>query len=126
MLFKNLLLGAGLAATLGFAAHAQSMPAPDQSDAQAPAGQPPADAAAPPSGADATAAKPGMVVKDSAGATLGKVVQVGQTADGQSAVVVEVDGAPITLAANMLTPNGNGLVSSMTKAQIKAASKSPG
>src|ERR1700733_15505073 len=98
-MFRNLLLGAGLAAALGFAAHSQTMPAPDQSDAQSPAGQPSADASAPQSGSDTAAvAKPGMVVKDSAGATLGKVVQVGQTADGQSAVVVEVDGAPITLA----------------------------
>jgi hypothetical protein len=124
MLFRNLLLGAGVATALGFAAQAQSMPAPDQGAAPPPA----EDQAPPPSAMDAApAAKPGMVVKDSAGATLGKIVQVGQTADGQSAVVVNVDGKPFTLAANMLTPTSDGMAVSMTKAQIKAAAaKSPG
>jgi hypothetical protein len=128
MLFRNLLLGASVATALGFAAQAQTMPAPDEGAAPPSAEQAPAPAGAD-TGTDAstTAAKPGMVVKDSAGETVGQVVQVGQTADGQAAVVVNVDGRPFTLAANMLTPAGDGMVSSVTKAQIKAAAaKSPG
>ena len=121
-MFRNLLLGASVATALGFAAQAQTMPAPDQG-----ATPPTADQAAAPASADAaSSAKPGMLVKDSAGAAIGKIVQVGQTADGQSAVVVNVDGKPFTLAASVLTPSGGGMVSSMTKAQIKAATKAPG
>jgi hypothetical protein len=62
-----------------------------------------------------------MVVKDASGAMVGTVVKVGKAANGQTAVVVNIDGKPISLAANMLTPAGDGLVSSMSKDEIKAA-----
>jgi hypothetical protein len=61
------------------------------------------------------------VVKDASGATVGTVVQVGKATNGLDAVVINVDGKPISLAANLLTPDGAGLVSSVTKDQIKAA-----
>ena len=127
MSFRSLLLGAGVATALGFAAQAQTMPAPD-SAAAPPAASPPADAAAAAQhGVDATAAvKPGMIVKDNAGATVGKIVQVGKTADGTAAAVISVDGKSSTVAATTLTPAGDGLVSSQTKAQIRAAAKPPG
>jgi hypothetical protein len=119
-MLRNLLLSASLT-MLGFTAQAQpgAMPAAPQS----PASEPPAAPSASQSGVDAAAiAKPGMVVKDSAGATVGTVVQAGRTAEGVSAVVVQVDGRPFTLAASSLTPAGDGLVSSMSKTEIKAAS----
>jgi len=118
-MLRALFLGATLAATLGYAAQAQ----PDTSSpGAAPQSQAPADQAAPQPGANTpTTAKPGMVVKDTSGATVGTVVQVGQASNGQSAVVVNIDGKPISLAANMLTPAGDGLVSSMSKDDIKAA-----
>jgi ligand-binding sensor protein len=62
-----------------------------------------------------------MVVKDTSGATVGTVVQVGKATNGLEAVVVNIDGKPISLAANVLTPAGDGMVSSVTKDQIKAA-----
>lgn len=129
MLFRTLLLGAGVATALGFAAQAQTTPAPESVAAPPPpAASPPADvAAAASAGVDATAAvKPGMIVKDNAGATVGKIVQVGKTADGTAAAVISVDGKSSTVAATTLTPAGDGLVSSMTKAQIKAAAKPAG
>jgi hypothetical protein len=123
-MLKTLLLSASFALAIGAAAQAQpSMPPSDTAPPSDSA--PPADATAPSAsqaGVDAAmVAKPGMVVKDNAGATVGTVVQAGQTAEGVHAVVVQVDGSPFTMAANTLTPTGEGLVSSMTKAQIKAA-----
>jgi hypothetical protein len=128
---RALFLGSALAMTLGYAAHAQSAMPPSGASApsQAPADQAPADQSAAPSSADtptATTAKPGMVVKDSSGATVGTVVNVGKAANGLMAVVVNIDGKPVSLAANMLTPAGSGLVSSMTKAEIKAAAAKQG
>ncbi len=118
-MLRTLFLGATLATTLGYAAQAQ--PDPSSSSAS-PQSQAPADQAATQAGANApSTAKPGMVVKDASGATVGTVVQVGQASNGQSAVVVNIDGKPISLAANMLTPAGDGLVSSMSKDEIKAA-----
>jgi hypothetical protein len=116
-MIKSLLLGASLATAVGFAASAQpAMPGPDHEAA-------PSAAQA---GVDASAvAKPGMVVTDNTGATVGTVTQVGKTAAGESAVVVRIDGQPFTLAADKLSPSGGGLVSSMTKAEIKAAPKAP-
>lgn len=119
-MFRTLLLGVSLATTLGFAAHAQTMPAPDQNTAPPPTAD---EAGAPASANAASGARAGMTVTDSSGATIGKITQVGQTADGQSAVVIDVDGKPFTVAANTLSPSGAGMVSSMTKAQIKAAPK---
>jgi hypothetical protein len=120
-MLKTLFLGAALATTMGYAAQAQSDTAPS---GVAPQSQAPAQAAA-----DANTpntAKPGMVVKDASGATVGTVVQVGQATNGLSAVVVNIDGKPISLAANMLTPAGDGLVSSLSKDEIKAAAAKQG
>jgi hypothetical protein len=118
-MLRALFLGATLATTLGYAAQAQSDMSPSGAP---PSSQAPADQSSTQSGADsATTAKPGMVVKDTSGGTVGTVVKVGQATNGQTAVVVNIDGKPISLAANMLTPAGDGLVCSMTKDQIKAA-----
>ncbi|MDP3747469.1 MAG: hypothetical protein Q8Q88_10530 [Phenylobacterium sp.] len=71
-----------------------------------------------------------MVVKDSAGVTVGTITRVGKTADGAAAVAVnvDVDGKTVNLASSTLnlSPTGDAAVSSMTKAQIKAASGLPG
>jgi hypothetical protein len=124
-MLKTLLLGASFALAIGAAAEAQPSMPPSDTAPPSDSAPPPADATAPSAsqaGVDAAmVAKPGMVVKDNAGATVGTVVQAGQTAEGVHAVVVQVDGSPFTLAANTLTPTGDGLVSSMSKAQIKAA-----
>lgn len=122
-MLRAFFLGATLA-TLGYAAQAQSnmssSSAPPQS--QAPADQAPAEQSSAQTSPDApTTAKPGMVVKDASGATVGTVVKVGKTASGQTAVVVNVDGKAVSLATNMLTPAGDGLLSSVSKEEIKAA-----
>jgi hypothetical protein len=117
MMFRLFLLGGALSASIGGYALAQTA-----------ATQPPS--APPAAGATVDSAvanvKPGTVVKDANGATVGTVVRVGQTNDGQIAVVVSVDGQPVNLASNILTPAADGLVSSMTKAQIMAAAKAAG
>jgi hypothetical protein len=120
-MLKSLLIGAGLAGAIGLAAQAAQ---PDMSNA-APQGKAQDTAAQSDAGA-AMAAKPGMMVRDANGEEIGSIVQVGQTAEGVSAVVVKVDGQPFTLAASTLTPAKGGFVSSMTKAQIKAAPKGGG
>jgi hypothetical protein len=132
-MLKVLLMGAGMATVVGLAAQAQpGMPEPAQSTGQPPSGYTPEDkaqdarnAAQPDTGA-APVARPGMVVRDPNGDVVGTIVQVGQTGDGVSAVVVQVDGQPFTMAASTLTPAKGGFVSSMTKSQIKAAPKAPG
>ena len=114
--------GAALALAVGFAALAQTSAA-QQVTPPPSAGAPPASDAT----ATATAFKAGMVVKDSAGATVGKIARVGKTAEGTAAVEVNVDGKTVNLAASTLTlsPSGTEAVSSMTKAEIKATPKSP-
>ena len=84
-----------------------------------------------PSGAEASAdtlaaAKPGMMIMDAAGKRVGRVVKVTRDAHGQTSLVVTIDGNPVILGANALSmnPAGNGLVSSMTRDQIKAATGS--
>ena len=124
-MLKHMVAGAGLALALGFAAQAQpdaTPTTPDRSESAMSSDQAPAASSATQSGVDAAAvAKPGMIVKDNAGATIGTVMQAGKTAEGISAVVVKVDGKPFTVAATTLTPAGDGLVSSMSKAEIKGA-----
>lgn len=123
-MLRALFLGAALATTLGYAAQAQSDKSPSGAapQSQAPTDQAPADQSSTQTSADtATTAKPGMVVKDSSGATIGTVVKVRKAANGKMAVVVNIDGKPVTVASNMLTPAGDGLVSSMSKDELKAA-----
>ena len=68
-----------------------------------------------------------MAVKDTTGAVVGSITQVGKTADGTPAVVVNIDGKPVGLPASMFTlaQNGSEVVSSATKAQIEAAAAAP-
>ncbi|HEY1750723.1 MAG TPA: hypothetical protein VGG29_05640 [Caulobacteraceae bacterium] len=71
----------------------------------------------------ASGLKVGMTVKDSAGATVGKITEVGQTSDGTSAVAISVDGKKAVVPASTLklAEAGSEATSSQTKAQIKAA-----
>jgi hypothetical protein len=116
---RALLYGSALALSLGFTALAQQPQSPPPS-----ASTPPASDA----NATASAFKPGMTVKDSAGATVGRIMRIGKTADGTPAVAVNVDGKTVNVAASTLSPGagGNEVVSSMTKAEIKATPASPG
>lgn len=117
------LLGAVLA--LSLSADAQGQPAPPPSPPVSPT--PPEDA---PTGdqSDASATvgdfRPGMIVKDPAGLTVGPITRVAQTAEGATAVEVNLDGRRVSLSPNVLTlsPAGDGALSSMTKAEIQAAS----
>jgi hypothetical protein len=73
--------------------------------------------------------KSGMVVKDGTGATVGTIAQVGQTADGRPAVMIDVDGKQIGMLASNLSLGQGGAeaVSTMTKAQLQAsAAQKPG
>jgi hypothetical protein len=120
-MIRQLILGAGLVSAAS-AAYAQPI---THSSLPPPAVQSGMSAMQAASDADAVV-KPGMTVRDDTGATVGTVTQVGKTAAGESAVVVNVDGQPFTLAASRLSASGGGgLVSSMTKAEIKGAPKAP-
>jgi hypothetical protein len=117
-MLRALICGSALAFSVGLAAHAQD-PASQQVN-------PPSATAPPATDANATATKfkAGMTVKDSSGATIGKIIKVGKTTtDGTAAVAVNIDGKTVNLATSTLTlsPTGDTVVSSMTKAQIKSA-----
>jgi len=91
----------------------------------------PPTAAAPPAKdttATSTTFKAGMTVKDSAGTTVGKISKVGASADGKATVTLDVDGKAVTVPASTLSLNamGDEVVSSKTKAQIKAEATPPG
>jgi hypothetical protein len=64
-----------------------------------------------------------MVVKDSTGATVGTISQVGQTPTGQAAAMIDIDGKQIgILASNLkIDPAGTQAVSAYTKAQLIAS-----
>jgi hypothetical protein len=116
----HLLSAAFLSAAMSLAAvlSAQAQDTPDPAQG--------APAAPPATSGDAQASsglKAGMVVKDSAGATVGKITQVGQTSDGTAAAALDVDGKRVVVPASTLTvaEAGDQAVSSLTKAQIKAA-----
>jgi hypothetical protein len=115
------LIGAIVISFIGFAAQAQPPPSNPISPAQPEAARTgdPADVSA-----TLAAFRPGMLVKDASGVTVGPIRRVGQTADGAAAVEVELDGRAVSLSPHILTVNetGDGALSSMTKAEIKAAS----
>jgi hypothetical protein len=100
----------GAAASLSIIGVAEAQDAPS-------AGGAPSTSSSP-----ATELKTGMTVKDSAGATVGKIAQVGQTADGTPAVTIAISGGKkVAVPASALTVNGHQAVSSMTKAEIEGA-----
>jgi hypothetical protein len=71
--------------------------------------------------------KPGMPVKDSTGALIGTVTQVGQTTDGRPMAGLQIDGRQVIVPAGDLSVSQNGqAVSSMTKAQLQASAVRPG
>jgi len=121
---RALFYGSVLALSVGFAALAQ--------DAASQPVNPPSASAPPASDASATAStstfKTGMVVKDSAGFTVGTIARVRKAADGTASVSIAVDGKMVNLpgASLSLSPSGKQAVSSMTKAEIKAAPRTPG
>lgn len=112
-MIRALICGSALALAAGFAVQAQE-PASKPAD--------PPEAAA--SAASATAKlKTGMTVKDSAGATVGKIASVGAATDASATVGLSVDGKTVEVPATTLSLNakGDGAVSTQTKAEIKAA-----
>jgi hypothetical protein len=130
---RTFLLGAALTLACSGAALAQPAPATTAPAAAPPAATPPpASTQAPSSSVNppaSTGLKTGMVVKDGSGATVGTIAQIGQTADGRAAVMLNVDGKQIGILASNLSPGQSGAeaVSSLTKAQIQAsAAQRPG
>jgi hypothetical protein len=134
---RTVLLGSALALSFGFAAIAQpasqspTAAKPSSSVPSAPPAasvNPPGPTAAPASPAPASATdaaaalKEGMVVKDSTGAAVGTIAQIGKTPDGAPAAVLDVDGKKIGVLASSLTPQGGQVISAATKAQLLAAS----
>jgi hypothetical protein len=124
MRYENL-LGAVAALAIGQAAQAQPpAPAPPPSQPVSPA---PSEEAPTGDQADvsATAAdfRPGMAVKDPSGLTIGRITRVGQTPEGETVVEVDLDGRPVNLSPSVLSLNASGdaALSSMTKAEIRAA-----
>ena len=113
---RALFYGTVLALSFGCAALAQNPTAntPPASDAYATA--------------PTSMVKTGMVVKDSAGATIGNITSIRKAADGTATVAIAVDGKMVHLpgSALSLSPSGKQAVSSMTKAEIKAAPRPPG
>lgn len=114
-MMRALLFGSALALSVGFAVQAQE-------PASQPANPPASDA-----GASMSKLKAGMVVKDSAGATIGKIADVGSASDASATVAVDVDGKKVKVPASTLSLNakGDAAVSSQTKAEIKAAKADP-
>ena len=70
--------------------------------------------------------RPGAMVKDSAGGFIGTVREVGKTNSGLIAVVILIDGRPVTVAAKVLAVDGDAVISGLTKAQIQSASGAAG
>jgi len=114
------ILGAILALSIGSAARAQ--PPPSE-----PISPTPAEGAEigdqPEVSAVAADFRPGMVVKDASGRTIGSITRVDQTADGATAVEANIDGRRVSLSPAVLSLNasGTGALSSMTRAEILAA-----
>jgi len=67
--------------------------------------------------------KPGVVVKDRHGATVGLITKVDQSKDGQPAVQLDVNGTPITVLVSQLrlARRGDQAVISLTRSQIRTS-----
>jgi len=65
-----------------------------------------------------------MLVRDPSGIIVGRITRVGQTAEGETAVEVDLDGRRVNLSPNVLSvdASGTGARSSMAKAEIQGAS----
>ena len=150
MTIRPLLVGAATALLLAASAAAQtSAPAnpattPSQPDASAAPPSPAPDTSSSSSGSSSSAGsssgynarasssgdvtslmKPGVTVKDSAGATIGKVSQVTTDSSGQPAgVVVKMGKNPITLPASSLTAQGNALMAQQSISELRSQSQS--
>ena len=120
MLRKTFLIGTGMALAIGWAANAQTTDS-SQLPPAAPSGAATAPADAAPAPATVTDFKPGDVIKDTAGATVGTVVKAGQATNGQLAVVVNIDGKDVSLPGNLFTVAAGVVTAQATKAQIQAA-----
>lgn len=107
------------AASLAFAANAQEAAPAPMEDAAPPAAE---SAATPSSATVGTEFKVGATVEDAAGGAIGAIQSVTE-GDTGPVVVVQVDGALYGLPASALSTSSGKVVSSQTKAQIKAAGK---
>ena len=137
-MYRPLILAAALALCTGGLASAQMQNQNPEQGASPPASSAPdaaqsAGAAQTPdpsaSASTAQAFKPGMVVKDQAGATVGTISRVGHTSNGIAAAEINVEGKPVTMALASLTlsPDGDHAISSLTKAQVEAnIARTPG
>jgi len=101
-MLRPLVLGAVLAASIGVSTVSAGPPAADQA---------------------LLSVRPGAPVKEAGGGFIGAVRKVGWTDSGRIAVVMQVDGRPVTVAARMLALNGDTVISTLTKAQIKTAAR---
>jgi hypothetical protein len=134
---KAMLFGATALALAGasFAMAQPVTPPPATTPASPPAAAPvpaaPAPVAAAPPAADTSATasgfRAGMPVKDTQGAAIGSIARVIKTPDGATTFSVTVDGKHVNLPGNALTlsPSGTEAISTMTKAQIAAATAPP-
>jgi hypothetical protein len=141
MRIPSLFAGAAFALIFASAATAQQTApapaaAPAPADQAAPAQTAPAEqtpsAASAASNTSATTSgvsgllKTGVTVKDSSGATVGKVSQVVNDSSGQpSGVVVKIGGQPVTLPASSLSANGEYLVAQQTRSQLRSQAQAP-
>ena len=116
MLSKAFLTGTCVAIALGVSAVGISAQAQDAGGGQPV--NPPVATPAIPAAADFT---PGAVIKDTDGGTVGTVVKAGAASNGKMAVVLNIDGADVSLPANLFTVANGTVTSTATKAQIQAA-----
>jgi len=65
----------------------------------------------------------GTTVKDSRGATVGRVLRTVTAADGTARVVVQMGADTFTVPSTALTLNGRYATSAMTKAQLRAMAR---
>jgi hypothetical protein len=118
---REFLLGSALALATGTLALGQTL---------APPSPPPTPSATPQGSVNpprSIGLKTGMAVTDKNGARVGTVAQIGHTAEGAPAVLLDVDGKKIGVPESILTvdPAGDHAVASVTKAQIVTAGAGP-
>jgi hypothetical protein len=124
-----------LCATAAVAADQQKPPALQVTPpaGTVPANPPTAPMPAAPAGSAAvnaaatTGFRAGLPVKDASGAAIGTIARVIKTPDGGTTYSVTVDGRNVNLpgSALSLSPSGAEAISSMSKAQITAATAPP-
>ena len=121
---RAIIAGAALAAACVYAAQAQVSGPPPNGGSPTLSGSMSATAPPPPPNLrEPHGLMPGMVVMDRHGAKVGIITQVNQIRNGQPAVLLDVNGTPITVLASKLKVSceGDTAIISLTRSQIRTS-----